>query len=85
MIAEGDKVWVYFRFAGTHTGEFEFGPMRFVPTSKKIAWEAVNMWRIVNGKVVERKSIRDILAFLQQLGLIEPTEKGKVLFSKFVS
>jgi len=85
IIAEGDKVWVYFKFTGTHIGEFEFGPMKFVPTGKKIAWEAVNMWRIVNGKVVERKTVRDILAFLQQLGLIEHTEKGKELFSKFVS
>jgi hypothetical protein len=40
----------------------------------------VGIWRIVNGKAVERKSVRDLLDFLRQLGVIEPTEKVKKLF-----
>jgi predicted ester cyclase len=79
IIAEGDKVWVYFRFTGTHTGEWNLFGITFPPTGNKIAWAAINMWRIVDGKVVERKSVRDMLDFLRQLGVIEYTEKAKQL------
>jgi len=27
------------------------------PTGKKITWEAVSIWRIVDGKIVERESL----------------------------
>ena len=84
IIAEGDKVWVYFRFTGTHTGEWNLFGIPLAPTGKKITWTGVNIWRIVDGKVVERKSIRDILDFLRQLGIIEPTEKAKKLFPEDV-
>jgi predicted ester cyclase len=80
MIAEGDKVCVPVNATATHTGEWNFLGVTLVPTGKKIAYTAVNIWRIVDGKVVERKSIRDLLAFLTQLGLVQPTEKGKKLF-----
>ena len=85
IIAEGDKVWVYFRFTGTHTGEWNLFGIPLAPTGKKITWTGVNIWRIVEGKVVERKSVRDILDFLRQLGIIEPTEKAKKLFPEDVS
>jgi predicted ester cyclase len=84
IIAEGDKVWVYFRFTGTHTGEWNVFGITLPPTGKKITWAGVNMWRIVEGKVVERKSIRDMLDFLKQLGVIAYTEKVKKLFPEDV-
>jgi len=80
MIAEGDKVWVHFKVTGTHTGEWNFFGTTFAPTGKKITYTGVNIWRIVDGKVVERKTVRDMLDFLRQLGVIEPTEKVKKLF-----
>jgi len=52
----------------------------FAPTGKKLTWTAVNIFRIVDGKIVERKSVRDALDFFKQIGVIEPTEKGKKLF-----
>ena len=85
IIAEGDKVWVHLRFTGTHTGEWNLFGIPLAPTGKKITWTGVNIWRIVDGKVVERKSVRDILDFLRQLGIIEPTEKAKKLFPKDVT
>lgn len=39
--------------------------------------------RIVNGKVVGQWSVYDV-DFLRQMGMIEPTEKGKKLFPKDV-
>ena len=80
IIAEGDKVWVLGKVTGTHKGKWGFLGITFAPTGKKITWTAVNIFRIVNGKIVERKSVRDLLVFLTQLGLVEPTEKGKKLF-----
>ena len=80
IIAEGDKVWVLGKVTGTHTGEWEFLGIKFAPSGKKIAWTAVNIFHIVNGKIVERKSLRDMLDFLRQLGVIEYTEKAKQLF-----
>lgn len=84
MIAEGDKVCVRLNVTATHTNEWNFLGIALAPTGKKITYTAVNIWRIVDGKIVERKSVRDLLAFLTQLGLIEPTEKGKKLFPEDV-
>jgi len=85
IIAEGDKVWVHFKVTGTHTGEWAIFGVTLAPTGKKITYMGVCIWRIVDGKVVERKSIRDMLDFLKQLGVIEYTEKAKKVFREDVT
>jgi predicted ester cyclase len=80
IAAEGDKVWVHVNETATHTGEWNFLGVALAPTGKKITYTAVNIWRVVDGKIVERKTVHDLLAFLTQIGLFEPTEKGKKLF-----
>jgi len=84
IIAEEDKVCVHLNVTATHTGEWNFLGVTLAPTGKKITYTAVNIWRVVDGKIVERKSVRDLLVFLTQLGLIQPTEKGKKLFPENV-
>jgi len=76
IIAEGDKVWARITFTGTHKGEF----MGIAPTGKKIATEMVDIFRIVNGKLVEYRDVNNNLDYFIKLGLIEYTEKGKKLF-----
>ena len=76
IIAEGDKVWVRITFTGTHTGEW----MGIAPTGKKVTTEMVDIFRIVNGKLVEYRDVNNNLDFLKKLGLVEYTEKGKNLF-----
>jgi len=76
IIAEGDKVWVRIKETGTHGGEFR----GLAPTGKKITFTVVHIWRIVDGNIVERDSVYSLLDFYKQLGVIEPTEKGKKLF-----
>ena len=76
IIAEGDKVWVHFKFSGRHTGEYR----GLAPTGKKITVECVDIFRMVDGKAVEEWEVADGLDSLKQLGLIEYTEKGKKLF-----
>jgi predicted ester cyclase len=60
--------------------QWDFFGITFVPTGKKMTYAGVNIWRVFDGKVVERKTVRDVLDFLRQLGVIEPTEKVKELF-----
>jgi predicted ester cyclase len=76
IIAEGDKVWVRLAYAGTHKGEF----MGLSPTGKKITSKAVDIYRIVNGKLAEYWNVTDNVSIFKQVGAIEVTEKGKQLF-----
>jgi C-1 hydroxylase len=76
IIAEGDKVWVRLAYTGTHKGEF----MGLAPTGKKITSKAVDIYRIVNGKLAEYWNVTDNVNIFKQIGAIEITEKGKELF-----
>ena len=76
IIAEGDKVWVRLSYAGTHKGEF----MGLSPTEKKITAKAVDIYRIVDGKLAEYWNVTDNLNIFKQVGAVEVTEKGKQLF-----
>ena len=76
IIAEGDKVWHRFEVTGTHQGEF----MGVAPTGKRVTWTGVDFWRILDGKVVEKASLHDMMGTLKQLGVIVFTEKAKHVF-----
>ncbi len=76
IIAEGDKVWVRLSYTGTHKGEF----MGISPTGKKIMSKAVDIYRIVDGKLAEYWNVTDNVNIFKQVGAIEVTEKGKHLF-----
>jgi C-1 hydroxylase len=76
IIAEGDKVWVRLTYTGTHRGEF----MGFAPTGKKITSKAVDIYRIVNGKLSEYWNVTDNVGIFKQIGALAVTEKGKRLF-----
>jgi len=80
IIAEGDKVWVRFTGTGTHKGEWR----GLAPTGKKITFSGVQIWRLVDGKVVSKISIVDLSDALKQLGAIEYTEKARKLLPEFV-
>jgi len=65
IVAEKDKVWVRTTITGTHKGEYRGVP----PTGKKITIRAVDIWRIVDGKIVEAWAVDDLLDFYKQLGV----------------
>ena len=67
IIAEGDKVWTRCTVTGTHSGEYR----GVAPTGKKITITGVRIWHIVDGKVVGRETVYDMLDFYTQLGVIE--------------
>ena len=80
IIAEGDRVWVRVNYMGTHIGEW----MGLAPTDEKVTAMAVDIYRIVNAKLVEYWNVTDQLDFLKRIGAIEYTEKGKNLFPEDV-
>jgi steroid delta-isomerase-like uncharacterized protein len=66
LIAVGDKVVERFTASGTHEGEL----MGVAPTGRAITLPGINIFRIRDGKIVERWGMLDMLGFMQQLGAV---------------
>jgi len=73
LVAEGDKVVTRWSCTGTHRGEF----MGLAPTGKQLTPSALDIFRIVEGKVVEERVELDTLGFFQQLGAVPPLGKAE--------
>jgi steroid delta-isomerase-like uncharacterized protein len=65
MIAEGDKVVVYYTWSGTHQGELEGIP----PTGRRVSVPSIDIDRVVGGKIVEEFGLQDNLDLYRQLGI----------------
>jgi len=74
MIAEDDKVMVRVTGRGTHTGDL----LGIPPTGKSLEMAGIAIYRIADGKIVERWAEHDLFGLLQQLGVVpahgEPQE-----------
>jgi predicted ester cyclase len=66
LLADGDKVVARVSILGTHQGAL----MAVSPTGKPFTGMAINIFRIVNGKIVEHWGLADRLGALQQLGVV---------------
>jgi predicted ester cyclase len=71
MVAEGDLVAVRCTMQGTHQGPFQ----GLVPTGKRVNGTRTDIFRVVNGKVVEHWANRDDLAMFFQLGVIQAPQR----------
>jgi steroid delta-isomerase-like uncharacterized protein len=74
IIAEGDKVGIWYTVHGTQRGEFE----GVRPTGKQVNWFGSDFLRVEGGKIVEGWFVDDSLGLLRQLGvtlLPSPTHK----------
>ena len=58
-----------------HRGVF----MGIAPTGKAVTWTGMAIDRFMDGKIVERWTIIDVLGVLQQLGAAENLAKGSTL------
>jgi steroid delta-isomerase-like uncharacterized protein len=66
LVAEGDKVVARFTVSATHAGE-----LMGVPASgKRLTWNGINAFRVVDGRIVEEWISEDFLGMLQQAGAI---------------
>ena len=66
VVAQGDRVPVRWTFHGTHEGEFFGSP----PTGARVTMSAIEINRVVDGKIVEHWVELDQLGILQQIGAI---------------
>jgi predicted SnoaL-like aldol condensation-catalyzing enzyme len=65
MVAEGDLVYVYNRITGTHSAR---GFLNYRPTGNKLEFEAVDMFRLRDGKLAEHWDVADTRALFLQVG-----------------
>ncbi len=72
LVAEGHKVAFRLIWSATHQGEF-FG---IPPTGTRATVTEMHMFRIADGKVVERWGEWDALGLMQQLGAAPPPAQG---------
>ena len=63
-VAEGDRVAFRLTWTATHQGEF----LAILPTGTRATVTEMHMFRIADGKVVERWGEWDALGLMQQLG-----------------
>ena len=63
IIGDGERVAVHDRFCGTHRGEF----LGIAPTGCEVEVDFIHLFRVVDGKIVERRGIADTAALLEQL------------------
>ena len=68
QISEGDKVVTRLTAYGTHERDLPGIPR----TGKQLIMTAIVIHRIVEGRLVEKWSEKDVLGFLQQLGVVLP-------------
>ena len=66
LVAEGDTVVAHVTVRGTHRGEL-FG---IPPTDTQVTLEAMERYRLADGKIAEQWVVLDALGLLQQLGAV---------------
>jgi predicted ester cyclase len=64
VVAEEQKVTVWYTVEGTHRGEFE----GVAPTGRRVRWAGVDLFRIERNRIAEARFISDLHGLLTQLG-----------------
>jgi len=67
LLAEGDRVVVYFTFSGTDTGG---GYRDNPPSGNPVEYDGIDIFRVRDGRIVERWGIVDTITMLRQIGAI---------------
>jgi len=65
ILAEGDKVAIWWTFTGTQQGEIWNIPA----TGKKVTNSAIEIYKFKDGKILEERTEIDGMSFFQQLGM----------------
>ena len=67
VVAEADMVWAYGTYSGTHGG-----PWLGIPaTNRSYTFDAVDIFRIEEGKLAEHWDVMDVYGLFHQLGQIK--------------
>lgn len=74
LVAEGDIVVAYVTVTGTHTdGEW----LNVPPRAGKLHFDAVDIFRVQDGKICEHWDVADRLTLFSQLGVVHNVEPSK--------
>ena len=68
LVAEGDTVAVRYVVEATHKGDL----MGIPATGRRVRWDAFDVYRVADGKIVEEWASDDLLAFIHNLGVYTP-------------
>lgn len=68
IVAEGSLVAVRLTVTATHKGEL----LGIAATGRPVKWDAVDVYRLADGKIAEEWAADDMLAILQQVGAYTP-------------
>ncbi|HWF49107.1 MAG TPA: ester cyclase [Solirubrobacteraceae bacterium] len=68
IVAAGDTVAVRFVVEATHEGDL----LGIAPTGRKVRWDAVDVYRLRDGKISEEWAADDLTAILHQVGTYSP-------------
>ena len=71
QIAEGDRVVTRLTSFGKHEGDLPGAPK----TGNELQMTSITIHRIANGKLVEKWAEKDMITFLQQIGIMPPRPK----------
>jgi steroid delta-isomerase-like uncharacterized protein len=63
LLAEGDRVMARVSIEGTHLGPFLGQP----PSGRIARMAAINVYRVANGRIVERWGVQDLYGLLRQI------------------
>jgi steroid delta-isomerase-like uncharacterized protein len=72
QIAEGDKVVTRLTACGKHEGDLPGAPR----TGNDLRMTSITIHRIADGKLAEKWAEKDVLGFLQQVGVIRPPRQA---------
>jgi steroid delta-isomerase-like uncharacterized protein len=64
IVAEGNKVGIWYTVEGTHRGEFEGIP----PTGNHVTWSGFDLVNVKEGKIADARFLSDLYGLLAQLG-----------------
>lgn len=67
IVSEGDTVWVYGTYSGTQKGDW----LGIPATGKVYAFDAVDIFRVEDGKLAEHWDVLDAYGLFKQLGVIK--------------
>jgi predicted SnoaL-like aldol condensation-catalyzing enzyme len=67
LVAEGDEVWAY----GTYSGTLQRDWLGIPASGQKYAFDAVDIFRVQDGKLAEHWDVMDIYGLFKQLGAIK--------------
>jgi predicted ester cyclase len=68
MVAVGDTVAVRYVVEATHEGNL----LGIAPTGRRVRWDAVDIYRLGDGMIVEEWAADDMAAILHQVGAYTP-------------